>query len=327
MAKVDKKSESKVSNVNREQEQYKRRRSEALQHIDVLKMYFMEPFDVTDKIKIYQPTVGQILKFGENGQYGEKDFYSSINIFVSNTTSYRLQLWDMKIDWNKISDYELFTMLIGGVNDDVQRILFGDVNLKALKPYAIKNPESEKEQESELGNNIEGTQDGVHDKNHQGQEQKPEQGDTKKTEEKKHDIFTLYDPENDIELNEEAYKKMANYIRVMFNIYPKVEFAKGKSTKEALIFEEREKLARKKNEPESEQMLFPMISACINHPGFKYRMDELKDLGIVAFMDSVQRLQIYENSTALLKGQMSGFVDTQHINADEMNFMRDLYGA
>ena len=70
-----------------------------------------------------------------------------------------------------------------------------------------------------------------------------------------------------------------------------------------------------------------MISACINHPGFKYRMDELKDLGIVAFMDSVQRLQIYENSTALLKGQMSGFVDTQHINADEMNFMRDLYGA
>jgi hypothetical protein len=41
-------------------------------------------------------------------------------------------------------------------------------------------------------------------------------------------------------------------------------------------------------------------------------------------MDSVQRLQIYENSTALLKGSMSGFVDTSKIDKDEFNFMREI---
>jgi len=41
-------------------------------------------------------------------------------------------------------------------------------------------------------------------------------------------------------------------------------------------------------------------------------------------MDSVQRLQVYETSTALLKGSYSGFIDTSKINKDEFNFMRDL---
>jgi len=41
-------------------------------------------------------------------------------------------------------------------------------------------------------------------------------------------------------------------------------------------------------------------------------------------MDSVQRLQIYESSTALMKGMYSGFLDTSKINKEELNFMRDI---
>lgn len=41
-------------------------------------------------------------------------------------------------------------------------------------------------------------------------------------------------------------------------------------------------------------------------------------------MDSVQRLQVMENSLALLRGSMSGFVDTSKINKDEFNFMREI---
>ena len=48
--------------------------------------------------------------------------------------------------------------------------------------------------------------------------------------------------------------------------------------------------------------LLPLISTCLNHPGFKYKKNELREVGIVEFMDSVQRLQVYESSTALLKG-------------------------
>ena len=63
----------------------------------------------------------------------------------------------------------------------------------------------------------------------------------------------------------------------------------------------------------------------VNHPGFKYKKNELIDVGIVEFMDSVQRLQLYENVTALMSGVYSGMLDTSKINlSKELNWLRDL---
>ena len=72
---------------------------------DELKMYFGEPYQVTDKITITQPSIGDILTFGD------KKFYSIVSTLCANPTMFRLQLWDMGIDWNEISDFELFIML------------------------------------------------------------------------------------------------------------------------------------------------------------------------------------------------------------------------
>ena len=60
----------------------------------------------------------------------------------------------------------------------------------------------------------------------------------------------------------------------MFNIYPKVERAKNKATKEAMIWEEEEKLKlqelKKEKEDRKKSFLLPLISSLVNHPGFKY---------------------------------------------------------
>lgn len=109
----------------------------------------------------------------------------------------------------------------------------------------------------------------------------------------------------------------------MFNIFPKTEKARGKATKEALIWEDQQNYDLHKNDTYKSTLL-PLISSCLNHPGFKYKKNELKEVGIVEFMDSVQRLQVYESSTALLKGIYSGFIDASKINKDDLNFMRDL---
>lgn len=42
---------------------------------------------------------------------------------------------------------------------------------------------------------------------------------------------TLYNKELDIELSEDDYILIAEYLSVMFNIHPKIEHAKGKLTK------------------------------------------------------------------------------------------------
>lgn len=79
---------------------------------DMLKMYFGKPYEidlegVPGKVTVYSPTMGDIVNIGETR------FYQTLNIFICNTTQYRLPLWEAGKDWNQISDFELFVMLYG----------------------------------------------------------------------------------------------------------------------------------------------------------------------------------------------------------------------
>ena len=84
--------------------------------IDQLRLFFGEPFSIKipsmnpdipyKEMIIYQPTIGDIVKFGE------KRLYSAVNVFVANSTMYRLQLWELGLDWNELSDFEVFSMLV-----------------------------------------------------------------------------------------------------------------------------------------------------------------------------------------------------------------------
>lgn len=243
---------------------------------DRLKMYFGEPYIINGEIgqiQINQPKIGDILYFGE------KDFYAMLHVFISNTTSYRLQLWDMGIDWNKISDYELFCMLARNLQVDSTRILFGDLDFSLFELCGKKVNDEE--------------------------------------------VITLYNRKQKIEIDENTYKHISEYLKAMFNIYPKVEKAKGKTTKEWMIDEDRMMLLNSKKDS-NKSTLLPLVSSCVNHPGFKYKLEELKDMGIVQFMDSVQRLQIYESTTALMKGIYSGMINTKDLDKDALNFMRSI---
>ena len=42
------------------------------------------------------------------------------------------------------------------------------------------------------------------------------------------------------------------------------------------------------------------------------------------FYDAIQRLQIYESSTALMKGMYSGMISAKNIDSESYNFMRNI---
>ena len=153
----------------------------------------------------------------------------------------------------------------------------------------------------------------------------PEDGEQDESKEPETKIV-LYDPDDDMLISQEDYEFISEYLKAVFNIYPKVEKAKGRLTKESIIEEERMNLLarERKGENKPTSTLLPLVSSCLNHPGFKYDLEGLKHVNFVQFMDSVQRLQIYENTTALLKGVTGGFADASKINKDELNFMRDI---
>lgn len=132
----------------------------------------------------------------------------------------------------------------------------------------------------------------------------------------------LYNKPSDLVLLEDDYMEVAEYIREMLNVHPKVEKAKGKTTKKWMIQEDEQNLLNKPSENDSS--LLPLISSLINHPGFKYNLEELKQVGICQFYDAIKRLQIYEGTRALLQGSYSGFCDTSKINKEQFNFMRDI---
>ena len=257
---------------------------------DRLKMYFGEPYSVGNGMTIYCPTIGDILELPNS----DLTFYQTLYVYIANPTSYRLMLWDNGIDWNKISDYELFLMLYRGGDPQVNKLLFGDLDFSGFGYYG----------RTEIKKNDNGEDEEV-------------------------TVPTLYNPDADIEISEKDYGIISEYLKTAFNIFPKVEKAKGRATKEAIIEEERMNIAfkQKNGDAEPHSSLLPLISACINHPGFKYNLKELKEVNFVQFMDSVQRLQIYENSRALLAGSMSGFCDTSKIPKEEFNFMRDISSA
>lgn len=259
---------------------------------DELKMYFGEDYWVTDKICITQPTIGDILEFGDS------KFYSILNLFCSNPTSLRLYLWRKGIDWNNISDFELFSrIIVHNFTPKDTYLLFGSLNFSWFEYVYDNNKDCN---------------------------------------------LLIYIPRNEsgeiipinyndaIVIDELIYEKIVKYLCLMFNLYFKVEHAKNKATKEAMIWEDEMNLnieneKRKKMEC-SKSFLLPLISAMVNHPGFKYKTKELKEIGIVQFMDSVKRLQVYEKSTALLKGIYSGFID---ISKDknlqkQTNWLKDL---
>lgn len=276
--------ETKKNSTQISGQQVTRNNIEKITHdFDELKMYFGKPFDVGNGMTIYQPTIGQILDIGE------ENFYTTLYTFIGNPTMFRLQLWDMGIDWNKITSYDIFTSAVTGINKKVSDLLFGDLDFSGFALY---------------GKNIEQINDN---------------GETEIIQ-----IPTLYNQSIDIEISREDYTLISEYLQVMFNIHPKVERAKGRATKEAIIEEDRMNLAMRQKEKQSGSTLLPLISSCLNHPGFKYKLNELEDVGICYFMDSVQRLQVYESSTAVMKGMYSGFVDGSKIKPENYNWMRSL---
>lgn len=275
-------------------EQKKKVSQKKTYNFDKLALLFCEDYKVKG-IKISQPTIGDVLRFGET------NFYHALSPFLYNSTTIRVMLWNAGIDWCKVKDIEVCSMLLNmrkqerellkstigdSANDKIQdltdalELMFKNVDIYDFNLYKGKQtPDSEEE-------------------------------------------FCLHSDKHNITLYEDEYMEIAEYIREMLNVHPKVEKTKSKTAKQWMIDEDRIRALHRDDKNTS--TLFPLVSACINHPGFKYKLQDLKEVGIYQFMDAVQRLQIYESSIALLNGSYSSFCDTSQVPKDNFNFMREI---
>ena len=98
--------------------------------VDALFLYFGDDYVINDKIKLAQPTIGQIV------DYGEQSYFSMIHTLTAIPSDMKSMLWDkMELDWTKVEDFELFAMFSQTMTPDRTGIIFGDLDFSKMKPY------------------------------------------------------------------------------------------------------------------------------------------------------------------------------------------------
>lgn len=139
---------------------------------------------------------------------------------------------------------------------------------------------------------------------------------------KENGMIFMQDP-NGVRIDVNIYTKIAEYIRGMHGIVPKVEKAYNKLTKEVLIREAQQILEMNKRKP-YKSMMRTLVSSMVNSAGFKYDYRSIRDLGIVAFMDSVKRIPVIQNANNLMIGCYMGNIDMQKLDKKQLDWMREL---
>lgn len=136
-----------------------------------------------------------------------------------------------------------------------------------------------------------------------------------------------YKDQNLVVVDSRIYMLISDALRLMHGQKKKVEHAASKTVQRILIDDDRAKQKRaaaKREKEGNKSSILPLVSALINCSDFKYGLEEIRQMPIYAFMDSVSRVQIVRNSTALLQGCYSGMIDTKKIDKNELNFMREI---
>jgi len=234
-------------------------------------MYFGYDYDLTDKIKIHTPTVGEIV------QFGEQKYYSSVFMLTAIPSDMKHQLADLGFDYMKVSDYELFLYLARSLTKEHTSLLFGDLDLSKMTL----------------------------------------------TTSDENDEIILADPDNGIVIDRFVHYRMAQYLRKMHGIVPKIENAANETTRQILIKLSREKAEKAAKEPYKSQLV-TMSSALMRNPGCAETFEGLKTMTIYAMTDTLMGVQVFTATNALLIGAHSGMVDTSKIPKKEFDWMRNL---
>ena len=275
------------------EEQQALERAEHYKGINLEDAYLGHDFQLTDSITIHLPTVQDII------DYGPSRFWTFLTTFCANPTSLRLMLWDMKMEWYRMSEYELFRLLLPTFDIDSTRLFFGELDFSKFVQLEIITNEEDVE-------------------NNQAEPEK---------------IIVLVQPDNpDLFIDEEIYTRMVAYLRAIFDYHPKTERPATKTMVRWMLESDKEEIKRAQREakthPTTGSYLMPLMSFFFKAYS-SYRPEDMERINYFFFMDSIRRAQEYNNTDALMHGMYSGMLDLNSKQnrklKKDLNFLKPLY--
>lgn len=272
--------------------------------IDDLKIYRGSDIPITDKIIVTQPTIDQIIEFGE------KKYFQTVHCLTGVGADFKWQLWDYyNIDYTTIDDFELFKKMIfrslssrkyiykelmenqGKYEEELKKISEDDLVEMLINPISLILKDIDF-------------------------------ADFEEYESDKSPETILYDKEHDITIDRFVYTRMVDAVRKIHGFKRNNEMPGNEMTKMFLIDDAREE-AMASSQKEYKSVLKPLISALAVKTG-QLGSDSIWNTKVNMFFDAIKRINKIQDAELLLQGAYAGFASLKNVPKERLDWSGDI---
>ena len=272
--------------------------------VDDLKIYRGSDIPITDKIIVTQPTIDQIIEFGE------KRYFSSIHTLTGVGADFKWQLWDyFGIDYTTIDDFDLFKKMICGLLSSKKHAY------KELMENQDKYAEelkkiSEEDLDEMLFNPLSLVLKDI------------DLADFEEYESDNSPETILYDKEHDITIDRFVYARIVDAVRKIHGFKRNNQVPANEITKMDLIDDARDEAMAAAQKP-YKSVLKPLISALAVKTG-QLGSESIWNTKVNMFFDSIKRINKIQDAELLLQGAYSGFASLKDVDKDRLDWAGDI---
>lgn len=272
--------------------------------VDDLKIYRGSDIRINDKIVVIQPTIDQIIEFGE------KRYFSAVQCLTGVGADFKWQLLDyFNIDYTQIDDFELFKLMICKSLSSKKSIYKELIENQDKYEERIKKMEEE-DWEELLFNPLSLTLKDI------------DLADFEEYKSDKSPETFLYDKEHDITIDRLAYAKIVDAVRKIHGFKRNNEIPANEITKMDLIDDARDEAMIASQKP-YKSVLKPLISALAVKTG-QLGSESIWNTKINMFFDSIKRINKIQDAELLLQGAYSGFASLKGIDKTRLEWAGEI---
>jgi hypothetical protein len=272
--------------------------------IDELKIYRDSDIPITDKIVVIQPTIDQIIEFGE------KRYFGAVHCLTGVGADFKWQLWDYYgIDYTTIDDFELFKKMLWQSLSS-KKYLYKELTENREKYVEQLKDISEEDLEDMLVNPLSLVLKDI------------DLADFKEYQSDKNDETILYDKEHDITIDRLVYMQIVDAVRKIHGLKRNNEIPGNESTKMIFIDDARDEAIVAAQKP-YKSVWRPLISALAVKTG-QLGSDSIWDTKIYMFFDAIKRINRIQDATLLLQGAYSGFASLKGIDKNRLDWTGEI---
>lgn len=133
-------------------------------------------------------------------------------------------------------------------------------------------------------------------------------------------MLVLLDKEHDIMIDRAIQGQIAATLRKLHHLEKNIRKPGNDAAKQFLLERARIKMKRRKNR-KTESQLESLIIAMVNTEEFKYNFNEVRDLSIYQFNESVRQVRKKVDFNNVMIGVYAGTVDAKELSQDDLNWL------